>query len=86
MVGIKTNKDMENQETFTKKNFEDLQSTCEKIISLCKENVDGSLMASQLIFLGDNIADFVENPIVKTSGLLPSRPSIKSMFNNLEIS
>ena len=61
---------MENQETFTKENFEKLQSTCEKIISLCKENVDGSLMFSQLEFLGGNIKEFAKNPIVKNSGLI----------------
>jgi hypothetical protein len=72
--------------TFTKENFEKLQGTCEKIISLCKENVDGSLMASQLMLLGDNITHFLQNPIVKNSGLVPSRPSIKTIFSNLDIS
>lgn len=61
---------MENQETFTKENFENLQSACEKIISLCKENVDGNLMFCQTIFLGENIKDFMRNPIVKNSGLI----------------
>jgi len=69
MVGIKII-NMENQETFTKENFEKLQSTCEKIIALCKENVDGNLMFCQLTFLGDNIKEFASNPIVKNSGII----------------
>jgi hypothetical protein len=56
-------------DTFTEKNCNDLERTCEKIISLLKENVDGKLMASQLMILADNIKEFKENPIVKNSGV-----------------
>ena len=56
--------------SFTKENFDKLKSTCEKIINLCDENVDGSLMWSQQIMLGDQLTDFVKNPIVANSGLI----------------
>lgn len=55
--------------TFTTENCDSLKKTCEKIISLIDENVDGSLMMSQLQFLGENIKEFKENPIVKNSGI-----------------
>jgi len=58
------------EETFTKENFESLKQTCEKIIKLADENVDGKLMYTQLTFLGDNIKEFVKNPIVKNSGII----------------
>lgn len=58
------------EKTFTPENFDSLKSTCQKIISLCDENVDGSLMWSQKIALGDRLTDFVKNPIVKNSGVL----------------
>lgn len=55
--------------TFTKENCDSLKKTCEKIISLLDENIDGSLMASQLQCLGEDIKEFKENPIVKNSGI-----------------
>jgi hypothetical protein len=55
-------------ETFTKENFDNLKRICLQISSLCDENVDGQLMAIQLILLGNKIEDFSNNPIVKTSG------------------
>jgi DNA gyrase/topoisomerase IV subunit B len=57
-------------QTFTKPNFDSLKRTCEKIILISDENVDGALMATQLEFLAENIKEFVENPIVKYSGIL----------------
>jgi hypothetical protein len=61
---------MKKDKTFTKENFENLEQVCNKIIALSKENVDGQLMMSQLIFLGENIKEFAKNPIVKNSGLI----------------
>jgi hypothetical protein len=55
--------------TFTTENFDKLKRICEKIIAISNENVDGSLMTAQLVCLGDNIKDFIENPIIKTSGI-----------------
>ena len=57
-------------DTFTKENMSDLRRTCDRIKMLCDEAVDGKLMASQLMFLGANIKDFAENPIVKNSGCI----------------
>ena len=59
---------MEN--TFTTENFESLKNTCNKIISISNENIDGNLMVAQLICLSDDIKEFIENPIVKNSGIL----------------
>jgi len=56
------------EKTFTPENFNLLKQTCRNIISLCDENVDGQLMAVQLMMLGNRIEDFSNNPIVKTSG------------------
>ena len=55
-------------DTFTKENVSDLRRTCDRIKMLCDEAVEGKLMASQLMMLGSNITDFVQNPIVKNSG------------------
>jgi hypothetical protein len=55
--------------TFTKENFESLIHICKKIIAVSEENVEGSLMAVQLMALGENIEAFLENPIIKNSGL-----------------
>lgn len=55
---------------FTPENCDGLKSTCEKIVSILNENVGGSLMASQLMALGDNIKEFTNSPIVKTSGII----------------
>lgn len=67
------------EQAFTKENFEKLKSTCEKIIALSNENVDGVLMASQLMFLAEKIENFIDNPIVKTSGII-SKFGIKEDF------
>lgn len=53
---------------FNPENFDNLKRTCQNIISLSDENVDGQLMASQLIMLGEKIKEFSNNPIIKTSG------------------
>ena len=55
---------------FNETNIEALKRTCEKIISLTNEHVNGDLMLSQKMLLGDNIKEFIKNPIVETSGLL----------------
>jgi hypothetical protein len=57
------------EKTFTPANFESLRKTCQSIESLCNENEQGDLMHSQLVMLGENIKAFVENPIVKNSGI-----------------
>lgn len=56
--------------TFSTENFDKLKQICEKIIAISNENIDGSLMTTQLMCLGDNIKDFMENPIIKTSGVI----------------
>lgn len=61
---------MKNKEPYTKENFDKLKNTCQKIIPLCDENIDGDLMYVQLVFLGENIREFIENPIIKNSGIL----------------
>jgi len=53
---------------FNPENFDNLKRTCQNIISLSDENVDGQLMAAQLIMLGEKIKEFGNNPIIKTSG------------------
>lgn len=58
------------EKVFTSENFDNLKQSCQKISSLCDENIDGDLMMSQLIILGDKIKEFNNNPIVKTSGLV----------------
>lgn len=55
---------------FTKESFEDLEDACNKIIAVSKENIDGSLMASQLMCLGEAITQFGNNKIVKSSGIV----------------
>lgn len=57
-------------------NLQNLKQTCQKMISLIDENVDGSLMFSQLQMLGENIRDFVKNPIVEQSGIVTNPDSI----------
>jgi hypothetical protein len=57
------------EQTFTTENIEKLSQTCKKIISILDENVDGSLMAVQLICLGDQIKEFKNNPIIENSGI-----------------
>lgn len=57
-------------------NLQNLKETCQKMISLIDENVDGSLMFSQLQMLGENIKDFVKNPIVEQSGIVTNPDSI----------
>jgi hypothetical protein len=58
------------EQTFSKENIDNLSNVCYKIANLLEQNVDGSLMMTQLMFLGENIKEFVENPIVKNSGVL----------------
>jgi hypothetical protein len=55
---------------FTTENFDNLKKVCEKITEIANENTSGSLMAIQLICLADNIKEFIDNPIVKNSGIL----------------
>ncbi|HMY42166.1 MAG TPA: hypothetical protein PLW92_03825 [Chitinophagales bacterium] len=57
-------------------NLQDLKTTCQKMISLIDENVDGALMFSQLQMLGENIRDFVKNPIVEQSGIVTNPDSV----------
>jgi hypothetical protein len=64
-----------NEETFSKENFEKLMAICNQIISVASENVDGALMATQMIALGERIKEFIENPIVADSGILPCGPA-----------
>ena len=59
-----------NIEIFNTDNFEKLMRTCNQIIAISSENVDGQLMASQLLMLGEKIKDFIENPIVDSSGII----------------
>jgi hypothetical protein len=54
-----------------KEDFDDLKKICERIISISNENFGGALMASQYLMLGDNIKDFINNPIVASSGIIP---------------
>ena len=69
---------MEN--TFRIENIETLKSTCNKIILLLNEHIDGNLMMSQLMCLGDDIKEFITNPIVKNSGIL----NVKVMLSEFE--
>lgn len=57
--------------TFNKENMDNLKKVCSKTILIIDENVDGQLMLSQLQFLAENIKAFVNNPIVKNSGIIP---------------
>lgn len=59
-----------NEKTFTTENFNKLRKTCENIISLSDENIDGSLMMCQLELLGEKIKEFSNNPIIKNSGCI----------------
>ena len=58
------------EETFTKENFDNLKTSCNQIILLSDENIEGNLMYSQMIFLGEKIKTFINNPIVKNSGII----------------
>jgi hypothetical protein len=57
---------------FIKENFKELRINCEDIIYLCKEaeKDNGDLMFSQLRWFGELIEKFVENPIIKNSGII----------------
>lgn len=55
---------------FNKENIENLQKTCLKLDTVCGEHIDGSLMHSQMVFVGELIKEFLANPIVATSGLV----------------
>jgi hypothetical protein len=58
------------EQPFTPENFDKLKLTCQQIIMLADENLDGNLMAVQLIMLGNKIGEFIDNPIVATSGVV----------------
>ena len=62
------------ESVFTKENCEDLKRICKQIGYLMDENVDGALMASQMMMLGEGIKQFVKNPIVESSGLVGAPP------------
>lgn len=66
----KQNINISGTKTFSVENFNNLKNVCQKIIALSNENVNGDLMNSQLIFLGENIKEFINNPIVKKSDIL----------------
>lgn len=57
------------EKIFTSDNFNSLSSTCTKISNLCAENIDGNLMTIQIICLGEAIKEFIDNPIIKNSGI-----------------
>lgn len=57
------------EKVFTTENFDCLTNTCTKISNLSKENVDGALMTVQLMCLGEAIREFMDNPIIKNSGI-----------------
>ena len=56
--------------TFTKDNIEALNKNCTNIVLLLNENIDGPLTYYQLAMLGENISNFLQNPIITNSGLL----------------
>lgn len=56
--------------TFNEENIKDLSHTCEQLTTLLEQHTGGSLMYSQLEFLGELIKKFVKNPIVETSGII----------------
>lgn len=56
---------------FNHENISALQATSVKINNLCAEQVDGKLMFSQMLFLGSLIKEFINNPIVASSGIIP---------------
>lgn len=58
---------------FNKENMDNLKEVCSKIIKLTEESIDGQLMFSQAQCLGERINDFVNNPIVKKSGIIPTK-------------
>jgi len=64
-----------NKEVFSSENFDKLKLTCQQIVLLSDANINGDLMFAQLQMLGDKIKEFVDNPIVKTSGCLPDNRS-----------
>ena len=57
-------------QVFTKDNLDKLSNTCDKIKALSAENIDGSLKMAQKICLADAIKEFINNPIVNTSGII----------------
>jgi len=59
---------MENK-TFNTENLNNLRKTCLNMVSIIDENTNGDLTYSQLMLLGKNIRDFIENPIIENSGL-----------------
>lgn len=67
---------------FNKENFDKLKQTCQQIISLSDENVDGQLMTTQLMLLANRINDFATNPIVNTSGCFNDNTMGNIVINN----
>lgn len=61
------------EQTFTQENVDKLCNTCANIQGLCDEAIDGQFMATQLMFLGMLIDDFLKNPVVANSGVIPYR-------------
>jgi hypothetical protein len=59
--------------TFTQENVDNLCNTCANIQGLCDEAVDGQFMTSHLVFLGELIKKFADNPIVANSGIITPR-------------
>jgi hypothetical protein len=65
-----------NPHVLTSENFNKLKSTCQKIIGITDENIAVRLTVTQVMFLKDNIQDFLNNPIVQNSG------SVQELSNN----
>ena len=61
------------EQTFTQENVDKLCNTCANIQGLCDEAIDGQFMATQLMFLGELIKKFADNPIVANSGIITPR-------------
>jgi hypothetical protein len=74
---------MEN--TFRVENIESLKNTCNKIILILNEHIDGNLMLSQLMCLGDSIKEFITNPIVKNSGIIKEKSFCSACLQEKEI-
>jgi hypothetical protein len=55
---------------FNESNVNELSNICRNIDNLCKEAIDGQLMYSQLVYLGQLIKEFKDNPIINKSGII----------------
>lgn len=56
---------------FNTTNIEALALACKKTDALLSQHCDGALMLSQMQFLSELIKEYINNPIVKSSGILP---------------